>query len=574
MKKLIKNTTLINLFNCKYNAQIHKLISKTSLLKTNNIFLFKTLDYINKHNKIKNSIYYSITNHYSQCKVNRPPIDNGLKLSSVSEKIDLRNISENCYIEQVQTGCISHFGYYIESEGNSMIIDPIRDIEFYLKIIKDRNSSLKYIGETHFHADFISGHYELSQKTGAPIIYGPGAKAEFRIVNAKNNSIYELSSKIKIQVIHTPGHTLESVCFCILEKVNDNDNEFKKIALFTGDTIFLGDVGRPDLAVKSNVSSKDLASMMYDSIQVIKKLPDNILILPGHGAGSACGKNIESGTVSTLGKQKQTNYAFNNELKKDEFIEILTSNISAPPQYFFFDAEMNHKTLNSIDHIIKNSKKPITILQYNKMVNDDKSIKTIDTRDYNEVYKTGIIKGSYCISLDTSYAIWAATLLKPTDRVIIVSNKGKEEESIKRLARVGFENIIGYLENGINDWINNNYKTVKINTITAEETINVINKDNDDNVIIDVRTNNEHKSKGLIKNSICYPLNEFEENINILKDSKNNLSSKNIYIVCKGGIRATIASSIINKYYDELNVYVVEGGMDNLERKGFKPDKI
>ena len=314
--------------------------------------------------------------------------------------------------------------------------------------------------------------------------------------------------------------------------------------------------------------------MMYDSIQVIKKLPDNILILPGHGAGSACGKNIESGTVSTLGKQKQTNYAFNNELKKDEFIEILTSNISAPPQYFFFDAEMNHKTLNSIDHIIKNSKKPITILQYNKMVNDDKSIKTIDTRDYNEVYKTGIIKGSYCISLDTSYAIWAATLLKPTDRVIIVSNKGKEEESIKRLARVGFENIIGYLENGINDWINNNYKTVKINTITAEETINVINKDNDDNVIIDVRTNNEHKSKGLIKNSICYPLNEFEENINILKDSKNNLSSKNIYIVCKGGIRATIASSIINKYYDELNVYVVEGGMDNLERKGFKPDKI
>lgn len=473
---------------------------------------------------------------------------------------DMSKISDNCFIQQIDTKCLAQYSYYIESDKKAAIIDPLRDISIYTDLLKSRGAKLLYVLETHFHADFVSGHVELADTTGAEIVFGPGAEAEFKIRKTKHGEIFDLSDKIKIELLHTPGHTLESSCFCLLEV---NKDSAKNLAVFTGDTLFLGDVGRPDLAVKSNLTSKDLATMLFESIQLLKKLPDSCIVFPGHGAGSACGKNIQVGTASTMELQKKSNYALNDNLKKEEFIEIATANIPTPPQYFFFDAMMNKKSITHWEDILKKCLKPIDLKTFEKYLSDS-SVKIIDSRSHKDVV-LGFIKGTVTISLDMTYAIWAATLYKPDTKVVVVAAPGKEMESVSRLTRVGFENILGYLDGGIETWLKAKKPVVKLRYIEAKDTLKIAHDDPEK--IIDVRNPKELACPGYIKNSQSIPLPTFEENIK----SVNNKDT--VYMLCKGGNRATIAASMLRNNNYENDIVVIEGGFDKLMKEGLVPTK-
>jgi len=456
-------------------------------------------------------------------------------------------------IEQISTGCLAQYAYYIESNGEAILIDPMRDIENINNLLNKNKVKLKYIFETHFHADFVSGHIDLAKKTGAEIVFGPGAVAGYKIISARDNQVFSVG-KIQIKLIHTPGHTLESSCFILI------DESGVEKAIFTGDTIFLGDVGRPDLAVKGEIDENGLAGLLFDSIQKIKLLNDEIIVFPGHGAGSACGKSIQAGSGDSLKNQKQKNFAFNDNISKEEFVAIATSNLPTPPKYFFYDAKMNKEGYEDFDQLFDKSFKALNYQQLEQL-EKEKDVIVIDTRNPSISTKE-FLRGSHLIPLNITYAIWCATLFKPENRIIIIAKPGDEKESIIRLFRVGYNNIIGFLDGG--------FESIRMNAPERITSLDKIDYDQsktliDENKVelVDVREKGEFENTGVIENSHLYPLSEFDKKINELKTSQKPLG-----IYCKSGARATIAGSILKK--NNFNNFLWMGTFSGLTEKSAK----
>jgi glyoxylase-like metal-dependent hydrolase (beta-lactamase superfamily II)/rhodanese-related sulfurtransferase len=434
-------------------------------------------------------------------------------------------------IEQIYTGCLAQGAYYIESDGNVAIIDPLRETEPYLELTSKNNSKIVYIFETHFHADFVSGHVTLAKQTNAEIVYGPNAETSFKSTIATDGQLFKLG-KVTIEVIHTPGHTMESSCYLL------RDENGKQTALFTGDTLFLGDVGRPDLAQKTGVlTEKDLAGILFDSLRnKIMVLPDDLVIYPGHGAGSACGKNLSSETTGNLGKQKKTNYALRANMTKNEFIEEVTDGLQAPPKYFPLNVQMNKEGYEDIGDLIKKGTHALNPDEFLELAEQTKAL-VLDVRTEQE-FVAGHIPQSVFIGINGSFAPWVGSLIGDTKTpILLVTPIGKEEETIIRLARVGFDNTLGYLKGSFDSWkTSKEYDTIK--SISATEFEGSYNSS--DTKVFDVRKENEYVAAHLkeVKHTPLTNLNEF------LKDFPKQES---FYIYCGGGYRSVITGSILKK---------------------------
>jgi hydroxyacylglutathione hydrolase len=434
------------------------------------------------------------------------------------------------FIKQIYTNCISEAAYFIESEGEVAIIDPLRDIDEYIALAKERNASIKYIFETHFHADFVSGHIDLSKATGAPIIFGPGAKTNFKLENAKHLQEYTLG-KVAFQVLHTPGHTLESSCFLLKDENN------KPHAIFTGDTLFVGDVGRPDLS-SGDLSSEELAEIMYETLQEkIIPLPDDVIVYPAHGPGSSCGKNLGPNTFSTIGEEKKTNHALQPQSKED-FIKSVTSGLNIAPVYFAINASINQKGYDSIDEVKTNGTKALSIEAFKTLAKEDAII--LDTRNAS-IFTQGFIPNSIFIGLEGRYAEWAGSLLSFTKKIILVTEPGKEEESVIRLSRVGFDKMAGYLDGGFEAWKNAGEKIDMIVDVEPDELM--MDLPHDPNItVLDVRKETEF-ADGHLEDASNLPLAEMTD-VTLLAQFEEN---ENIYVHCAGGYRSVIAASILKK---------------------------
>jgi glyoxylase-like metal-dependent hydrolase (beta-lactamase superfamily II)/rhodanese-related sulfurtransferase len=431
-------------------------------------------------------------------------------------------------VEQLYTGCLAEAAYYIESEGQAAIIDPMRETEPYIKKFNKEGVVLKYIFETHFHADFVSGHIDLSKKTGAQIIYGPNAHTEFASYSAKDNEEFRLG-KLTIKVIYTPGHTLESSCFLLY------DENKKPYSLFTGDTLFIGDVGRPDLAIKSDLTEDDLAGMLYDSLHTkILSLDDELIVYPGHGAGSACGKSMSKETWDKLGNQKKVNYAL-QPMNKQEFIKKVTEDLLPPPQYFPLNAKMNKTGYQSLDTIMDRGLTKLNPPEFEKMAISNHAL-ILDTRD-PEQFSLGYIPGSINIGLNGQFAPWIGALITDIKKpILIIAEEGKEEEVITRLSRVGYDHSIGYLSGGIEAW----KKAGKpVETIESISPVEFEKRWNSKQIsILDVRREAEFDG-GHVKNAQNLPLDFINDWISQLDRNKD------YYVHCAGGYRSMIAASIL-----------------------------
>jgi glyoxylase-like metal-dependent hydrolase (beta-lactamase superfamily II)/rhodanese-related sulfurtransferase len=449
------------------------------------------------------------------------------------------------HVEQLYTKCLSEAAYYIESNGEVAIVDPLRDIDAYIKMAKDNNATIKYIFETHFHADFVSGHLDLARKTGATIVYGPYADASFDFHKAFDGEIFKIGD-ISLELLHTPGHTMESSCFLLF------DEQGKKHSVFTGDTLFVGDVGRPDLAVKSgDITQEDLAALLYDSLRVkLMTLPDDVIVFPAHGAGSSCGKNIGSETSSTIGEQKQSNYALQN-ISKEQFINEVTDGLLAPPSYFFTDVKMNKNGYDDLDSVIANNYNPLNHTDFTASFTDDVII--LDSRSPQDFSK-GFIKGSINIGLKGQYAPWVGAILKPESHLLLITDEGFEREALTRLARVGYENVIGFLSGGIDSY-EGELETIKNNS--PEEASLKIRQGHKH--ILDVRKPGE-RSSGYISQSGHIRLQELPNRISELNKEDN------IMVYCARGYRSMIACSLLaaNGFNNTINV---EGGYSSLSKE-------
>ncbi len=454
------------------------------------------------------------------------------------------------YIEQLYTGCLSEAAYYIESNGEAAIIDPLRDIEEYISLAKKRNAVIKYIFETHFHADFVSGHIDLSKATGAPIVYGPGTKTAFPVYIAEDNEIFKLGN-ISIEVLHTPGHTLESSCY-LLKDENNKDH-----ALFSGDTLFVGDVGRPDLAQKDeSLTTNDLAGLMFESLQQkIILLADDVIVYPAHGAGSSCGKNIGTQTSSTIGFEKQNNYALKAQ-SKEEFITAVTEGLESPPQYFPVNAKINKEGYESLDAILQKALTPLNVEQVKTFKKNDEII-LLDTRT-ELAFTEGFIPSSIFIGLDGRYAEWAGSLLPFNKTLLIIAEPGKEKESIIRLTRVGFSKFAGYLEGGFASWKKAGENMDMIINIEPDELAMDIPHD-DRLVVVDVRREPEY-ADGHIKNAVNIPLSTLVDPASMA----NLEEDQNLYVHCGSGYRSVIASSLLKKQGIH-NLYNISGGWNKIK---------
>ena len=460
------------------------------------------------------------------------------------------------FIKQIYTNCISEAAYFIESEGEVAIIDPLRDIDEYLALAKERNATIKYIFETHFHADFVSGHIDLSKATGAPIIFGPGAKTNFKVENAKHLQEYTLG-KITFQVLHTPGHTLESSCFLLKDENN------KPHAIFTGDTLFVGDVGRPDLS-SGDLSSEELADIMYETLkEKIIPLPDDVIVYPAHGPGSNCGKNLGPNTFSTIGEEKKTNHALQPQSKED-FIKSVTTGLNIAPVYFAINASINQKGYDSIDEVKTNGTKPLSVEAFKSVAKEDVII--LDTR-HATIFTQGFVPNSIFIGLEGRYAEWAGSLLPFNKKIILVTEPGKEEESVIRLSRVGFDKMVGYLDGGFEAWKNAGGKIDMIVDVEPDELI--MDLPHDPNItVLDVRKETEY-GDGHLENAANLPLAEMTD-ITLLAQFEED---ENIYVHCAGGYRSVIASSILKKEGIH-NIRNVVGGWAKIkDEKGAKIKK-
>ncbi len=434
------------------------------------------------------------------------------------------------YIEQLYTNCLSEAAYYIESDGEVAIIDPLRDTQKYLDLAESRNAKIKYIFETHFHADFVSGHLDLAAKTNAPIVYGPDAHTNFPIHQAKDEEIFAIG-KIKIKALHTPGHTLESTCYLLLDENNQEH------AIFTGDTLFVGDVGRPDL-FGARYTKEHLAEMMYLSLQSkIMPLQDNVIVYPAHGPGSSCGKNLGPETFSTIGAQKQTNYALQPQTK-DEFVKVVTTGLNPPPAYFPINAKINKEGYDSLDIVLMQSKQALPVAAFKNKITEDTII--LDTRKA-EVFTQGFIPKSIFIGLESRFAEWVGTLIPFDKPILLVTEESQLDETLIRLSRVGYDNVIGYLNGGFAAWQNAGEEIDLIIDVDADELAMDLKFD-DNIVIMDVRKEGEFNTGHLVgaKNS---PLQEFTNLLAIASIDEQD----NVYVHCAGGYRSVIACSLIKK---------------------------
>ncbi len=462
-------------------------------------------------------------------------------------------------IKQLYTNCLSEAAYFITSNGETAVIDPLRDVDTYIKMAEEQGVKIKYIFETHFHADFVSGHIELSQKTGAPIIYGPDTEASFKIHMAKDGEEFFVG-KLKIKVLHTPGHTLESSCYLL------HDEAGEPYCIFTGDTLFVGDVGRPDL-FSGNLSKEDLAAMMYDTLQnKIKPLNDNIIVYPAHGPGSSCGKNLGPDTFSTIGVQRATNYAL-KDMSKEDFIRAVTTGLNAPPAYFPINARINKQGSISLDEVFEQGMKALSIADFKEKMAD---AWILDTRN-ETIFTQGFIPGSISIGLNGRFAEWAGIMLPFNQPLILVTDPGKEKETITRLARVGIDNVHGYLDGGYDAWVQAEEPIDLIIDIEPDELAMDIPHDNLLE-IIDVRKPGEFDTAH-VKGAINIPLDTLSDPLNVaMLDDQSNL-----YVHCAGGYRSVIAASIL-KRHGYHNLRNVLGGFAKMkEQKGIPvvmPDKV
>ncbi|MBC6368672.1 rhodanese-like domain-containing protein [Algoriphagus sp. AK58] len=460
-------------------------------------------------------------------------------------------------IEQIYTGCLAQGAYYIESEGEAAVIDPLREVQPYIEKAERRNAKIKYVFETHFHADFVSGHKDLAAKTGAKIVYGPtGMKMGFDAVIAEDNQEFTLG-KAKIKVIHTPGHTMESVCYLLINE------EGKEEAIFTGDTLFIGDVGRPDLAQKvvKDLTQEKLAGHLYDSLRnKLMPLSDDLIVYPAHGAGSACGKNMSKETSDTLGNQKKTNYAL-QPMSKEAFIKEVLTGLTPPPAYFPQNVLMNIQGYDSIDEVLERGVKPLSPAEFEAAANETGAL-ILDTRDA-QVFAKGFIPNSINIGIDGSFAVWVGAMIPDLKQeILVVAEEGREEEVITRLARVGYDYSIGYLAGGFKAWKESGHEVDSITSITVDELAKI--KEGDPSIhILDVRKNSEYLSEHVVEAENA-PLDYINDSM--LKVDKN----QTYYVHCAGGYRSMIFNSILRaRGYD--NLIDVAGGFKAIkESEKFK----
>ncbi len=447
-------------------------------------------------------------------------------------------------IEQIYTGCLAQGAYYIQSKGEAAIIDPLREVTPYIARAERDGVNIKYVFETHFHADFVSGHLTLSQKTGAPIVYGPNANPNFDAHIAKDGELFKLGD-ITIKVLHTPGHTMESTTYLVL------DSSGKEHAIFTGDTLFLGDVGRPDLAQKSeDMTMEDLAGHSFDSLRnKIMPLPDEVIVYPAHGAGSACGKNMMKETVDTLGNQKKMNYALRAEMTKEEFIKEVTADLLPPPAYFPLNVKLNKEGYEDIDSVLSKGLNPLSPETFELEANRSSAV-ILDVRTPAEFAK-GHIPNSIFIGLDGSFAPWVGELLVDIKYpILLIVSPGREEEAVTRLSRVGFDNTLGYLEGSFAAWEKSGKEIAEVNSVPSRQLENDYSEFQAR--IFDVRKNSEHVSEH-IEGSKNIPLSSINDHLAELPKKEN------FYIHCAGGYRSMIAASVL-KSRGIHNIIDVQGG--------------
>ena len=454
-------------------------------------------------------------------------------------------------IEQIYTGCLAQGAYYITSNGEAAIIDPLRETQPYMDRLQKDGVNLKYIFETHFHADFVSGHLDLCKKTGAPIVYGPSAKPEFEFISAKDGEVFRVG-KVKIKVLYTPGHTMESTCFLLIDE-NGKDH-----ALFSGDTLFLGDVGRPDLAQKAaSMTQDELAGLLYDSLyNKIMPLADDVIVYPAHGAGSACGKNMMKETVDTLGNQKKMNYAL-NQPNKEEFVKAVTDGLLPPPGYFGSNVAMNKKGIESFETVLNNGMRALSPVAFEAVAETTDAI-VLDTRDAAEFAK-GFIPRSINIGINGDFAPWVGALIKDVKQsILLVTELGMEEETVTRLSRVGFDNVIGHLKGSFASWKEAGKEIDTVNRITAAQFAKEVDVKADR--VIDARRESEYRAEH-VEESYNKPLDQ----INSWFAEMDN--EKPFYLHCAGGYRSMIAASIL-KSRGVHNFKEIEGGFKAIAEAG------
>ena len=457
-------------------------------------------------------------------------------------------------IEQIYTGCLSQGAYYIESNGEAAIIDPLREVAPYIEKAKKNNASIKYIFETHFHADFVSGHVTLAKETGATIVYGPQATTGFDALIAKDQQEFKIGA-ISLTVLHTPGHTMESTTYLL------RDENEKDIAIFSGDTLFLGDVGRPDLAQKAaDLTQEDLAGILYESLRKkIMPLADDVLVYPAHGAGSACGKNLSKETVGPLGEQKKTNYALRADMTKEEFIKEVTDGLLPPPQYFPLNVKMNKEGYEDIQTVLESGTKPLSAEAFEVAANETAAI-VLDVRHQDDFAK-GHIPQSIFIGIDGGFAPWVGAMVgNVAQPILLVTPEGREEETVTRLARVGFDNTLGFLKDGIEAWKNADKQVDVVEGIDADELKNIIEKNKIE--IFDVRKPGEYLSEHITEADNT-PLDFINDHMSEFP------SNKPFYIHCAGGYRSMIAASIL-KSRGIHNLIDVKGGFGKIKESGIE----
>lgn len=456
-------------------------------------------------------------------------------------------------IDQIYTGCLAQGAYYIESKGEVAIIDPLRETHPYITMAEKNHATIKYIFETHFHADFVSGHVDLARKTGATIVYGPGAKTEFDMHEATDGEIFELGD-VKIKVLHTPGHTPESSTYLLI------DEEGKEHAIFSGDTLFIGDVGRPDLAVKSDLTQEDLASLLFDSLRnKIMTLPDDVVVYPAHGAGSACGKNMSKETSDLLGNQKKVNYALRADMTKEEFIKEVTTGILPPPQYFSKNAMMNKQGVDSLDSIMEKGNVALDIETFEAMANHEGAL-VLDAR-HEDDFRKGFIPNSIFIGIDGNFAPWVGALITDLQQpIILVAEEDRVEEIVTRLSRVGYDNTLGYLAGGFEAWKAAGKEVDTIGSITADELKEIV--DQESTHILDVRKPGEYLAEHIQKAK--------NTPLDFVNDEMNRIDKDTQYFVhCAGGYRSMIFNSILKSRGYE-NLIDVAGGFDAIVEAGIE----
>ena len=444
-------------------------------------------------------------------------------------------------VKQIYTGCLAQGAYYIESNGEAAIVDPLREVQPYIDLANERGATIKYVLETHFHADFVSGHLTLSEKTGAPIVFGPNAAPDFDTHMATDGERLTLGD-VEIEVLHTPGHTMESTTYLLRNEDGDPH------AMFTGDTLFLGDVGRPDLAQKSELTIEDLAGHLYDSLRnKLMTLPDDTIVYPGHGAGSACGKNMSKETVGTLGDQKANNYALRADMTKEEFVKEVTDGLLPPPGYFPMNVALNKRGYDSIDRVMERGTQALSPDAFEAAANETEAV-MLDIRSTAEFVERHIPRSTF-IGLAGGFAPWVGAMIVDVKQpILLVANDDQIEEAITRLSRVGFDNVLGYLEGGLDAWVKAGKDTDDIQTVDAEAFASVLNSTPEAKVV-DVRKDGEYQSEH-VENAIHASLEYLANNMHLIPKDEP------FYLHCAGGYRSLIAHSMLKArgYHNAIDV--------------------